>query len=294
MNGFDWLKFDITSLGIPSHIRGFMSTITLLDIVDILLVAVIIYKTYEMLEDTRAITLVKGLAVLLLTTLLCNLLNLHGIYWLLQKTMAVLLVALPIVFQPELRRTLVHLGQGGLFGRSAYLDEEDTRYLVNEMEQAVFKLSKTTTGALIVLEREMGLRDICATGTQLDGLVTSGLLQNIFVKNTPLHDGAVVIRGNRVVAACCLLPLTTNNDLPQSLGTRHRAAIGLSEQCDAIIIVVSEETGGVSIAEGGSIERYLTVERFRERLRPLFKQKSASIGILEMIKNWRKSKWENG
>ncbi len=282
MNG---VEYDIASLELPSHIRGFLSTLAPLDVLDILLVATIIYKTYEMLEDTRAITLVRGLIVLLVTTLICNLLELHVIYWLLQKAMTVLLVALPIVFQPELRRTLEHLGQGKFFGRSAFLNEEETRPIINGVIDAVFKMAQNHTGALIVMERDMGLNDICATGVPVDGLVTAAFLENIFVVKTPLHDGAVVIRGKRIIAAGCILPLT-NRELPTEFGTRHRAAIGLSEQCDALIIVVSEETGIVSIVEDGHIRRRQTPEMIREYLKPIFAPESASVR--DVIANWRK------
>ncbi|MBQ7516247.1 MAG: diadenylate cyclase CdaA [Schwartzia sp.] len=279
------VEFNITSLELPSHIRGFMMTIAPLDVLDILLVAIIIYKTYEMLEDTRAITLVKGFIVLLGTTLICNLLELHAIYWLLQKSLTVLLVALPIVFQPELRRTLEHLGQGRIFGRSVLLNEEEARSLINEMVEAIFDLAEKHTGALIVVERDMGLNDICATGVRIDGLVTAAFLENIFVVKTPLHDGAAVIRGKRVIAAGCILPLT-NRYLPTEFGTRHRAGIGLSEQCDALIIIVSEETGIVSVAEEGHIRRPLNREDIRKYLSPIFAPES--VNVRDMIANWRK------
>ncbi len=279
------VEFNITSLELPSHIRGFMMTIAPLDVLDILLVAIIIYKTYEMLEDTRAITLVKGFIVLLGTTLLCNLMELHAIYWLLKNAMTVLVVAMPIVFQPELRRTLEHLGQGRIFGRPVLLNEEEARSLINEMVEAIFDLSKQHTGALIVVERDMGLNDICATGVRIDGLVTAAFLENIFVVKTPLHDGAVVIRGKRVIAAGCILPLT-NRYLPTEFGTRHRAGIGLSEQCDALIIIVSEETGIVSVAEEGHIRRPLNREDIRKYLKPIFAPESVSVR--DMIANWRK------
>ncbi|MBQ4151731.1 MAG: diadenylate cyclase CdaA [Schwartzia sp.] len=273
---------------LPGQLRGIFMTIGPLDVLDILLVAIIFYKMYEMLEDTRAITIVKGLIVLMVLTMAANLMELHAIYWMFQKFVTLLFVALPIVFQPELRRTLEHLGQGRFFGKSVFLNDEEARSLVKELESAVFRLSKQKIGALIVLEREMGLNDICASGIQIDGLVTADFLMNVFIPNTPLHDGAIVIRGKRLIAAGCLLPLTDNHSLSSELGTRHRAAIGLSEQCDALVVVVSEETGIVSVCEEGRIVRSLDPEQLRSYLRPIFKQESVSIK--EIVANWRMKK----
>ncbi len=277
-----------SSLMLPGQLRGIFMTIGPLDVLDILLVAIIFYKMYEMLEDTRAITIVKGLIVLMVLTMAANLMELHAIYWMLQKFVTLLFVALPIVFQPELRRALEHLGQGRFFGKSVFLNDEEARSLVKELESAVFRLSKQKIGALIVLEREMGLNDICASGIQIDGLVTADFLMNVFIPNTPLHDGAIVIRGKRLIAAGCLLPLTDNHSLSSELGTRHRAAIGLSEQCDALVVVVSEETGIVSVCEEGRIVRSLDPEQLRSYLRPIFKQESVSIK--EIVANWRMKK----
>ena len=278
----------LSSLPLPNQLRGILSTIGLLDILDVLLVAIILYKMYEMLQDTRAITLVKGLVVLLVLTMVSNWLELHVIYWLMQKVVTLLFVALPIVFQPELRRTLEHLGQGRFFGRSVFLNDEEARSIVNELDKAVMALAAHKTGALLVLERDMGLNDICASGIQIDGLITSDFLMNVFIPNTPLHDGAAVIRGKRLIAAGCLLPLTDNRSLSTELGTRHRAAIGLSEQCDALIVVVSEETGTISVAENGKIRRHLDSDTLKAYLRPIFAPESP--GLKDMVANWRKKK----
>ena len=276
------------SFHMPIQFQGILSTIGLLDVLDILIVALILYKLYMMLQDTRAITLVKGLLVLLGLALVCNWLSLHVIYWLLQQTLTLLFVALPIVFQPELRRTLEHLGQGSFFGKSLFLDDNEARSLVNELDKAVMLLSSRKIGALLVFEREMGLNDISATGVQIDGLITADFLMNVFIPNTPLHDGAAVIRGKRLIAAGCLLPLTENRTLSTELGTRHRAAIGLSEQCDALIVVVSEETGTVSVAENGRLVRRLSSEHLKAYLRPIFTPTTA--GFKDMVLNWRKGK----
>ncbi|WP_029545225.1 diadenylate cyclase CdaA [Selenomonas sp. AB3002] len=272
-------------LSLPSGFHGILSTITVLDAVDIFIVAVILYKVYEMLQDTRAITLVKGVLVLLGITIICSWLELHVMSWLLQKSVTLLFVALPIVFQPELRRALEHLGQGKFLAPSVTLDYDEARSVVNELAKAVKVLSTNKIGALLVIERDMGLNDISATGIQIDGLITSDFLMNVFIPNTPLHDGAAVIRGKRLIAAGCLLPLTENRSLSTELGTRHRAAIGLSEQCDALIVVVSEETGTVSVAENGHIMRHLDMDRLKAVLRPAFVAPEA--GFKDMIRNWR-------
>ena len=272
-------------ISLPSGFHGILSTITMLDVLDIFIVAVILYKVYEMLQDTRAITLVKGVLVLLGVTIICSWMELHVISWLLQKCVTLLFVALPIVFQPELRRALEHLGQGKFLAPSMTLDDDEAGSVVNELAKAVKVLSANKIGALLVIERDMGLNDISATGIQIDGLITSDFLMNVFIPNTPLHDGAAVIRGKRLIAAGCLLPLTENRGLSTELGTRHRAAIGLSEQCDALIVVVSEETGTVSVAENGRIMRHLDIDRLKAVLRPAFVTPEASFK--DMIRNWR-------
>ena len=175
-------------------------------------------------------------------------------------------------FQPELRRALEHIGEGGFFKRSMLLNYEEACSLVSELDKAVTKLSSTKTGALIVLERNMGLNDICASGIKIDGIVSAEFLLNVFIPNTPLHDGAAIIRGNRLIAAGCLLPLTDDRSLSTELGTRHRAAIGLSEQCDAVVVIVSEETGTISVAEAGRIYRHLDSEQLKQYLMPIFHQ----------------------
>jgi len=195
---------------------------------------------------------------------------------------------LPIVFQPELRRALEHLGQGRFLGSAALLDDEQARHLVDEITKAVKQLAATKTGALLVIERNMGLNDVSATGIQIDGLISAEFLLNVFIVNTPLHDGATVIRGNRLIAAGCLLPLTENRTLSTELGTRHRAAIGLSEQCDALIVVVSEETGTISVAENGHIMRHLSPEYLKEVLMPVFAVPKTNLK--DMVMNWRKKK----
>ena len=249
------------------QLQGLIATIGILDIIDIVVVAYFLYRLYLMLKNTRAATLVKGLLVLVAFMIVCRTLNLHVISWLLEKSMTVIMVALPVVFQPELRRALEQIGRGKLFRKGSELDEQELEAMLEDVAAATKVMSKAKVGALLVFERATGLVERIETGVPIDGLVSSGLIQNIFVKDTPLHDGAVVIRGNRIVAACCLLPLTENRNLSQELGTRHRAAIGISEQSDAMVLVVSEETGAISIARNGELVRYLTVDDVKEILR---------------------------
>ncbi|MDD6598613.1 diadenylate cyclase CdaA [Anaerovibrio sp.] len=284
------MPFDFS---VPIQYHGLLSTVGFRDVVDILLVAVILYKSYEMLKDTRAITLAKGLFVMMGVALGAYILELHAIYWLLSKSIYLLFMALPIVFQPELRRALERIGQGKFLGSAVYLNAEEADTLVNEIDKVVFNMSAKKIGALIVLEREIGINEIIDTGIRVDGLVTAPFMMNVFIPNTPLHDGAAVIRGNRMIAAGCLLPLTENRSLSTELGTRHRAALGLSEQCDAVVVIVSEETGIVSIAENGHITRRLNSEQLKNRLRPLLTKDDPTLKMKD-IKNvfdaWRKNK----
>lgn len=257
----------------PLKLQGLISTIRLSDVLEIILVAIIFYKLYKVIEGTRAITLAKGIFVLFLVNFLCStLFNLPLLSWLFEKIMTWTFVALPIVFQPELRRTLERLGQGRFLfeERPGSLDEEEAKKIIDEIVKASKSLSSTKTGALLVIERKMGLNDISDTGIRLEAKITSELLLNIFFVNTPLHDGATIIRGKRILSAACLLPLTEKAGLSKELGTRHRAAIGLSEQCDALILVVSEETGTISIAENGKLMRHLNEETLTSLLRPAF------------------------
>ncbi|MBQ2010824.1 MAG: diadenylate cyclase CdaA [Selenomonadaceae bacterium] len=284
------MPFDFS---VPIQYHGLLSTVGFRDVVDILLVAVILYKSYEMLKDTRAITLAKGMFVMMGVALGAYILELHAIYWLLSKSIYLLFMALPIVFQPELRRALERIGQGKFLGSAVYLNAEEADTLVNEIDKVVFNMSAKKIGALIVLEREIGINEIIDTGIRVDGLVTAPFMMNVFIPNTPLHDGAAVIRGNRMIAAGCLLPLTENRGLSTELGTRHRAALGLSEQCDAVVVIVSEETGIVSIAENGHITRRLNSEQLKKRLRPLLIKADPTLKMKD-IKNafdtWRKNK----
>lgn len=249
------------------QINGILKTIGILDIVDTALVAYFLYRIYIMLKNTRAAALVKGLLVLVFLMVVSKWLELHVINWILEKSMTVVMIALPVVFQPELRRALEQIGRGRLFRKMVELDEQELDEVITSVTEAAVVMSQRKVGALIVFEREVGLEERTETGVQIDGLVSDSLLLNIFEKDTPLHDGAVIIRGKRIVAASCLLPLTDARNLSQELGTRHRAALGLSEQSDALILVVSEETGTISIARNGELYRYLQADDVRDLLR---------------------------
>ena len=276
------------------QVQGLLSTLGILDIVDILLVAYFLYTLYQMLINTRAATLLKGLLILLVIMMTSRWMNLHVISWLMEKSMTVILVALPVVFQPELRRALEQIGRGKWFhkGVSSELDEAEFDSLLRAVSGATTAMSRRKVGALMVFERNTGLEECIETGIAIDGLLSEGLLLNIFEKDTPLHDGAVIIRGKRIVAASCLLPLTENRNLSQDLGTRHRAGIGVSEQSDAVVIIVSEETGTVSIARNGELMRYLHADDVREILRSaLFEQgKNVKETFVEKIKTMRGEK----
>lgn len=260
------------------HVIGLLHTIIWLDVLDILVVAFFLNKLYQMLKNTRAASLVKGLLMLVAITFISKWLNLYVINWLLEKFMTMLMFALPVVFQPELRRSLEQIGRGKLFRRSTVLNEIQVETMLEAVATTADDLSRRKIGALIVFERETGLGDYIETGIPIDGLISTALFENIFIPNTPLHDGAVIIRGDRIAAASCLLPLTEARNLSQELGTRHRAAIGLSEQTDALVLVVSEETGAISLARGGGLQRYLTHQDVKDLLRPT---------MVQPILNWK-------
>ena len=243
-----------------------IATAGILDFIDVAIVSIVIYQLYNMIKDTRALALVKGISVLLLATLLSRWLNLHVIYWLLQNSITIVLVALPVVFQPELRRALERLGRMPLMESGETMRREETQSFIKELANTAGTLSKNNIGALIVLEQSTGLSDYIETGTQIDGKLSSSLLINIFIPNTPLHDGAVIVRGDRIMAAGCLLPLSEDPRISKELGTRHRAGIGLSEQSDAITIIVSEETGTISLTRGGTLTRLTGAESLQVEL----------------------------
>jgi len=256
------------------------------DIVDILIVSVVFYKIFILIRETRAEQLIKGIVVLLVLTKISEWLELYTINWILNNAMTVGTLALLVVFQPELRRGLEYIGRTTLFSKTlAEIQNENFAKVVDEIVEAAASLARQKIGALIVIENKTGLNEIAETGTRIDGFVSSDLLINIFIPNTPLHDGAVIIKEDKIKAAACFLPLTENNTLSRELGTRHRAAIGISERSDSISIVVSEETGAISVAENGTISRYLDSKTLKQILLNMYKPKTNPQSF---ILRWRR------
>lgn len=248
-------------------------------LLDVSLVAYILYKLLSLIRGTRAVPLINGIFVLALAFVVADRLGLNTIQFILEKVFLAAAVAIPIIFQPELRRALEYLGRGKLLPtnrRSDDLVEEDIRRLIDQVVRATEILGRTKTGALMVIERETGLGEYIDSGVKVDGLVTTELLTNIFIPNTPLHDGAVVVRGNRVAAAACWLPLAEASVLAHDLGTRHRAGVGVTEQSDAVTIVISEETGTISLAQNGKLVRFLDEKTLREMLTNLLEVKKTT------------------
>ncbi len=237
------------------------------NVIDILIIAFVFYRLLLLIKGTRAVQLLKGLAILLIATGLSSMFNLYAVNWLLKQVMAMLIVALPVVFQPELRRALEKLGRGKLFAyHLPVAGEADQAGMMDEVVRAAAVLSADKVGALIVIERETGLEEHIDTGVKIDGLVSAEFLIAAFIPNGPLHDGAAIIRGNRVVAAACFLPLSDNIHLSNELGARHRAGLGISEHSDALAVIVSEETGVVSLAVEGVLTRHLDQKTLYDRL----------------------------
>ena len=253
------------------------------DLIDILIIAYISYRILMLIKETRAEQVLKGLVILLVSTQLSEWLGLTTVNWLLRNAMTVGVIALLIVFQPELRRALEHIGRAGFINVPIFTATSDEyEETVSEIVKAVQSLSKDKIGALIIVEGKTGLSEIVETGVKIDGKVSFELLTNIFVPNTPLHDGAVVIKGDRVVAAGCFLPLTDRQNISKQLGTRHRAAIGVSEISDELAIVVSEETGVISIAQEGNLTRYLDSKMLKDVLNKVY-----AVGQENKTFNWR-------
>ena len=230
------------------------------NILDVMVVAMAIYYIIKLVRQTRANSVLKGLAVILLLTWISDMLELSATNWILRQLINTGVIVLVVLFQPELRRGLEQIGRrnisGGVFTGSEH-KPMSSEHDIQEMIHALTNLSRRKVGALIVIENKTGLKDIIASGTILDAEISSGLIENIFEPNTPLHDGAVVVRNGRITAAACFLPLSENSSISRELGTRHRAAIGISETTDATVLIVSEETGTISMAHDGRLTRYL-------------------------------------
>lgn len=265
---------------------GFYDPLNIIrSIIDISVVAWVVYKLIILVKETRAWQLIKGILLILLATEFSKILGLRTINFMLQSTLSVLALGAIILFQPELRRALEKIGRSrfkDIFGFDEANSQIQITALIEEIVKACTDLSSKYTGALIVIERDTKIGEIINTGTQLDSNVTSELICNIFVPDTPLHDGAVIIRGNRIKAAACFLPLTDNPNLSKELGTRHRAALGITEVSDSIAVVVSEESGKISFALNGGLTRNLTSDTLRKALNKNLLDNSAStkkIGI---------------
>ena len=243
------------------------SGIRITDIIDILIVAVVVYKLLGLIKQTRAEQLFKGVLLLVVATFLSDLFNLHTINWILKGTVALGAVAILVVFQPELRIGLEYLGRSKFVNAPfEQMDKEKGKHITSNIVKAIDSFSRDRVGALIVFERQTNLTDIMESGTIVDAEISDQILGNIFYEGAPLHDGAVIIRDGRVYAAGCVLPLTKNNSISKDLGTRHRAGIGITENSDALTLIVSEETGIISIAEDGQLSRFLDVKTVEKKL----------------------------
>lgn len=266
-----------------------MKSINVFSILDIIVVSYIFYKVYMMMNETRAEQLLKGILFIVLLIPVSSLLHLNTLNWILNKTITIGVLSFIIIFQPEIRKALEHIGRSTFSDKHVLEDEEKISKVIIEITNAVESLSKARTGALIVIEQTTGLNDVIATGTTMDASISTALLGNIFVVNTPLHDGALIVRNDRIAAAGCFLPLTNNNDINKQLGTRHRAAIGISEVSDALVIVVSEETGVISLAVNGNLTRYYTKDRLKDILiRIINFRRNKKITYREKVKSWLK------
>jgi len=251
----------------------YLPRITWTDIIEIIIIAFLLYNVLVWIKNTKAWALLKGIIVVVFFAIIAYILNLRTILWIAGKTISVGIIALVIIFQPELRRALEQLGRkkifiGGLFsfGDNKEKGERFSEKTLDALVRASYEMGAVKTGALIVIEQDMMLEEYIRTGIDVDGYVTSQLLINIFEHNTPLHDGAVIIRGDRILSATCYLPLSDNINLSKELGTRHRAGVGISEVTDCITIIVSEETGAVSIAVGGELIRDIDANSLRNKL----------------------------
>ena len=254
--------------------------IDIIDVLEIIIIAFIVYNVVKWVRTTRAWMPVKGLMILLVFWILASILKMDVILWILNNTIGVGITAIIIVFQPEIRRALEQLGQQSftssirLFAENKEKEDRFSEKTIEELVKATFLLARHKTGALIVMEQEVSLGEYEETGIAVDAIVTNQLLINIFEHNTPLHDGAVIVRGNRIVAATCYLPVSKNMNLSKELGTRHRAAVGISEVTDSFTIIVSEQTGKVSIARNGNLISNIDADYLRVKLQEIQKDKS--------------------
>ena len=283
---------------IRSHLGGiYIPDLTWSDILDIIIIAYVIYNVLLWIKTSRAWTLMKGILVVALFLILAVVFRFNTILWIARNLLNVFLLAIIILFQPELRRALDELGRKNFISRilnfdSKKVSDEDrlSDKTIYELVKTSAQLSKDKTGALVVIEHDTPLGEYINTGISIDAVVTEQLLVNIFEKNTPLHDGAVIIRSNRVVAATCYLPLTENRDVAKELGTRHRAGLGISESTDSMTIIVSEETGGISVAHKGTLYRDLDEDGLRKQLSKLQTNREEKSSVSDMLKKGGRNK----
>ena len=255
------------------NIKTYANTIDLYDVAEILIIAFLLYSILAWMKTTRSWRVLRGLVVIVLFLLVVDLMQMTTIIWMTRNVLGFAVTAIIVAMQPELRQALEQLGEKNFLpsfsNSSRKMEDTFSEKTVGAIVKAWVEMGKVKTGALIVVERKESLKDYERTGIEVDGLVTSQLLINIFEHNTPLHDGAVIVRGNRVTFATCYLPLSDNLDLSKELGTRHRAGVGVSETTDSMTLIVSEETGGISMAYEGELRRHLSAEELRERMRQI-------------------------
>lgn len=267
------------------------------DILDILLVAFLIYKLLMLTRGSRASQVLKGFVLLIVASWLSGLFKLTAMNWLLMTILNNGAIVLMVLFQPELRQALEHIGRGAKLERYQNPQDENER-IVTELTQTLLSLSRRRIGALIVFEDRTGLKDFIDTGVTIDSVVSGPLLVNIFEPNTPLHDGAVIIRGTRIVAAACVLSLSESSNLSRDLGTRHRAGIGVTESTDATVLIVSEETGIISMARGGKLTRHMDADSLNEVLTGMYHEgknsflQTAVHFVTDKMQAWRKNPHE--
>lgn len=250
--------------------KNIVSSVGITDVLDIAIITFLVYKLLGFIRETRAEQLAKGLLLLVVATVLSKWMHLYTLHWLLSGLISAGLVAIVVIFQPELRRALEYLGRSRITNIFDEVDKEEAKRIVGQFVEAVDSMSASRTGALIVIEREISLNDIVETGTVIDSQITAQMIGTIFYEGTPLHDGAVIVRGDKLYAAGCVLPLTQNKELNKELGTRHRAGIGITENSDALVIIVSEETGIISIAQNGKLTRFLDGKTIEKKLLNLY------------------------
>ena len=260
------MELDIINL--PAVIWRYLLTIQLTDVLDIAIMAFVLYKLLKLVQSTKSASLLKGLCVFMIALFLSYVLQLHSIYYLMSRMVDMGILALIILFQPEIRRILEQMGSHRIIAFFTHTDTGNTlEQTIGQTVLACTEMSHSRTGALIVFEREILLDDMVRSGTVLDAAVSSELLKNIFFVKAPMHDGAVIVRNGRVLGAGCMLPLSKNVNLSRDLGRRHRAGIGMSENSDAVVVIVSEETGSISVAIGGMLKRHLKPETLENLLR---------------------------